>query len=66
MSIDYGRKLHNVAFESIVAQVDRRAAVITPSYRGDRIESKNYRGIKLLCAVRNMYSGVLVGSVHSN
>ena len=52
-------------FESGVVPEDWRSAVIVPLYKGkgEKNECKNYRGISLLSAVGEIYTGVLIDSL---
>ena len=52
-------RLCNIAFESVAAPEYWRSAVIVPLYKGkgERAESKKYRGISLLNVVGKIYAG---------
>ena len=60
--MDWIWKPCNMAFESDVMPENCRSAVIVQLYegKGDRTESKNYRGISLLSLVGKIYAGILV------
>ena len=60
--MDWIWKPYNMAFESDVVPENCRSAVIVQLYegKGERTESKNYRGISLLSLVGKIHAGILV------
>ena len=54
-----------MAFESGFAPEDWRSAVIFPLYKGkgERTESRNYRGISFSSVVEKMYARILVDRI---
>src|SRR5678815_1135861 len=65
MVIDWIWKLSNKAFMESIVPRDWKRAVIVPLYKdkGDKCNSRNYRGISVLSVVGKIYAGILVERV---